>query len=290
MALKFGMGMRTLKQFMINPMDETVQFIQDRFTGPLPDTALVLGSGFGEIGDGLEGSTAIQTVKIPHWPVSTVHGHRGRLVLGRIGGEPVLALQGRVHYYEGYGIQDVVFPIRVLGRLGIRKLILTNAAGGIRPDFRPGDLMLITDHINFMGTNPLIGPNEETWGPRFPDMSTAYEPEYIALAEAGAGEVGVKVQKGVLAGMCGPSYETAAEIRMLKRLGADAVTMSTIPETITAVHMGMRVLGISFISNFATGVSSRRLSHNEVQDTARKYHSSFKKLVQAATQRISRHS
>ncbi|HEX9934806.1 MAG TPA: purine-nucleoside phosphorylase, partial [bacterium] len=202
--------------------------------------------------------------------------------------ERVLVQQGRVHFYEGYPIQQVVFPIRVFAALGIRRLILTNAAGGIRPDFQPGDLMLVIDQINWMGTNPLIGPNDPNWGLRFPDMSSVYDPEWIRLAETVGTELGIQLRKGVLAGTSGPSYETAAEIRMLKQIGADAVTMSTIPEAITAVQMGIRVLGISFISNYATGVSTQKLSHTEVEETARSHRNRFKTLVRNTAVRIVR--
>lgn len=268
--------------------EEAALFLTKQLSGPFPGTALVLGSGLGEIGDQLENQKFVETSQIPHWPVSTVPGHRGRVVLGGIEGESVLVLQGRVHYYEGYAIQEVVFPIRVIGRLGIRKIILTNAAGSLRLDFHPGDLMLIQDHINFMGTNPLIGSNRTEWGPRFPDLSEIYEPEYISLAKTIGQDLGLSICAGVLAGMCGPSYETAAECRMLRQLGADAVTMSTIPEAIAAVQMGMRVLGVSFISNYATGVSSQKLSHQEVEDNARKFRNGFQALVRNATVRISK--
>jgi purine-nucleoside phosphorylase len=215
-----------------------------------------------------------------------VPGHSGRIVAGSFDGVPLLLLQGRVHYYEGFPIRDVVFSVRVLGRLGIRRLILTNAAGGIHPSFRPGGLMLITDHINCMGTNPLIGPPDPGLGTRFPDMSTAYDPQYMALALRTARERRVPLRKGILAAMPGPSYETPAEIRMLRKLGADAVTMSTVPEAIAAVQMGMRVLGISFISNYATGVRPHRLSHVEIEETARQFHGRFKTLVKSVAVRI----
>jgi len=266
--------------------EAAVRFIKNAFPAPFPDLALILGSGLGDLGDELEHPRSVVAADIPHWPVSTVSGHKGCLVMGMLQGVPVLVMQGRVHFYEGYTIQDVVFPVRVFGLLGVKNLILTNAAGGIHSGLRPGDLMLITDHINMMGTNPLVGPNDPVWGPRFCDMSAAYDPECISLAEEIAAGLGLKLQKGVLAAMTGPSYETPAEIRMLAKLGADAVTMSTIPEAIAASQMGMRVLGISFISNFAAGISDARPSHDEVQATARQHRDRFNSLVRGIAVRM----
>jgi len=267
-------------------IDEAAAFLQMKIPRPLPAAAVVLGSGLGELADEAECATVLPMTQAPHWPVPTVPGHPGRIVAGTFDGIPLLLLQGRVHFYEGFSIQDVVFSIRVLGRLGIRRMILTNAAGGIRATFRPGDLMLIADHINLMGTNPLIGPHEPGLGTRFPDMTTVYDAEYISIAKKTARGLNLVLRKGVLAAMSGPSYETAAEIRMLRKLGADAVSMSTVPEAIAAAQMGMRVMGISFISNYATGVRPRRLSHAEVEETARRYRGRFKALVKSAAVRI----
>jgi purine-nucleoside phosphorylase len=271
---------------MNEKLKSAVRFIQAAFPGPPARLALILGSGLGGLGDELEQPRIVETFEIPHWPVSTVPGHKGRLVSGLMEGISVLIMQGRVHFYEGYAIQDVVFPVRVFGMLGIQTLVLTNAAGGINPGLKPGDLMLITDHINSMGTNPLIGPHDPEWGPRFPDMSSIYHSDCSAAAEEAAAELGIRLTRGVLAATTGPSYETAAEIRMLAKLGADAVTMSTIPEAIAASQMGMRVLGISFISNYATGISGSRLSHEEVENTAQKHRDRFKALVRETVVRL----
>jgi purine-nucleoside phosphorylase len=265
--------------------DEAVRTLMSRWPDCDARIAVVLGSGLGGFADTLEDVRALDAAEVPGWPVSTVEGHSGKLFLGRAAGRRVVVLQGRVHYYEGHPIDQVVFPVRVLGRLGVRVLILTNAAGGIRPDLRPGDLMLITDHINWMGVNPLIGPNDAGFGPRFPDLSAPYDPSLIETAEACASELGIPVAKGVLAATSGPSYETAAEIRMLGRSGADAVCMSTVPETIAAVHMGMRVLGISCIANAAAGMGSGPLSHEEVRRNADAARERFSKLISAVIRR-----
>jgi purine-nucleoside phosphorylase len=261
--------------------DEAVRFLKSRWPGSEPGIAVVLGSGLGGFADTLEDGRPVDAAEIPGWPVSTVEGHSGRLVLGRTAGKTVVVMQGRVHFYEGHPIDRVVFPVRVLGRLGVRVLVLTNAAGGIRPGLKPGDLMLITDHINWMGVNPLVGPNDPGFGPRFPDLSAPYDPALIAAAEAGASELNIPVTRGVLAATSGPSYETAAEIRMLGRFGADAVCMSTVPETIAAVHMGMRVLGISCIANAAAGLGPGPLTHDEVRRNADAARDRFSRLIGA---------
>ncbi len=232
-----------------------------------PILGLILGSGLGAYADTLEGRTVIPFQDLPHFPRSTVPGHSGNLVLGEAAGIPVAVLQGRVHFYEGYAMEEVVYPARVLGSLGIRRLIVTNAAGGINVGFQPGDLMLIRDHINLMGTNPLIGKNFDELGVRFPDMSEAYDGGMLATALRIAGGLGIALRQGVYLGLTGPSYETPAEIRMFRTLGADAVGMSTIPEVIVANHMGIRVLGLSCITNMAAGILPRKLTHQEVIDT-----------------------
>jgi len=229
-----------------------------------PSLAVILGSGLGEFADGLSSRQAIPFSAVPHFPLSSVAGHSGNVVLGRIGSAPVLCLQGRVHYYEGHDMRAVTFPIRVFARLGIRRLIVTNASGGINPRFRPGDLMLIRDHISLFCPNPLIGPNEASLGPRFPDMSAAYSEPLRQLARSCARGLKFSLGEGVYASVTGPSYESPAEIRMLKRLGADAVGMSTVPEVIVARHMGVECLGISHITNAAAGIAKRPLSHAEV--------------------------
>lgn len=207
---------------------EAVAAIRER-TGLVPEIGLILGSGLGDLAEQIEDATVIPYGEIPHFPVSTVAGHAGRLVIGRLEGKPVVAMQGRFHYYEGYSMAQVAFPVYVMKFLGTKVLIVTNAAGGMNKAFQPGDLMLIVDHLNFTGDNPLIGPNDDELGPRFPDMSRAYDPELIALAEQKAQELGIRVQKGVYAGISGPNYLPPAELVMLRRLGGDAVGMSTIP-------------------------------------------------------------
>ena len=253
-----------------------------------PSVGLILGSGLGEFLDELSGSVSIPYAEIPHFARSTVIGHSGNLVFNSIGSLPFAALQGRVHYYEGYAITDVVFPVRVLARLGIRKLVVTNAAGGINPNFAPGDLMLISDHINLMGTNPLTGRNLDPLGPRFPDMSEAYSRAFRALARSVAEERRIAVREGVYVGLAGPSYETPAEIRMLARLGADAVGMSTVPEVIAAAHAGIAVLGISCISNMAAGILDRKLDHAEVMETTTRVKDKFSSLIRGVLDRLAR--
>jgi purine-nucleoside phosphorylase len=258
---------------------EAACFIKKGYMPQDVRTAIVLGSGLGAFADELESPRIADTAFIPHWPASTVSGHKGCLVFGELEGNPLLIVQGRVHYYEGYQMDEVVFPVRVLAQLGIRNLILTNAAGALNPDYQPGDLMIIQDHINLMGTNPLIGPNEENRGPRFPDMSEPYNQAFIQILEKTAVELDIPIQKGVLAVTHGPTYETAAEVRMLRNLGGDAVCMSTVPEVIAAVHLGLRNLGISCITNMATGLSDSKLSHNEVEQTAGIAQTKFNRLI-----------
>ena len=249
---------------------QAADYLLKNYSGPFPEIGLILGSGLGKFVDQMQGQFSIDTTSIPSWPVSTVEGHQGRLVCGKVGNVSILILQGRVHYYEGYPIHHVVFPIRVLKKLGIRVLILTNAAGALNPKFIPGDLMLITDHINLMGTNPLLGFHDPDCGARFPDMSTPYDPALIQLAENTAKKVNIPLKKGILVATSGPSYETAAEIRMIRQMGGDAVCMSTIPEVIAGVQMGMSILGVSLITNMATGLSEKRLNHHEVKEVASK--------------------
>ncbi len=231
----------------------------------VPYCGIVLGSGLGGLTDEIDADAVVPYQAIPHFPVPTAAGHAGELVLGRLDGRPVAACRGRVHLYEGYTPQQVVFPVRLLAALGAPVLVLTNAAGGLNPAFQRGDLMLLTDHINFTGTNPLVGPNDDRIGPRFPDMSAVYDPALRALAEAAGRAEQVALRAGVYAGVVGPSYETPAEIRMLRALGTDAVGMSTVLEAIAARHAGMRVLGIAVITNAASGArDDAALSHEEV--------------------------
>jgi purine-nucleoside phosphorylase len=244
-----------------------------------PEVGVVLGSGLGEFADSVAEPTAIAYADIPHFKSASVAGHAGRLVLGKIGPTTVAVLQGRIHYYEGHDIGDVVFPVRVLAKLGARSLLLTNAAGGINRAFQPGDLMIIRDHINLTGLNPLRGANDERLGPRFPDMSAAYDPAFQKIIASALADIGLPAHRGVYAGLIGPSYETPAEIRMLAALGADAVGMSTVSEAICARHMGLRVAGISCITNLAAGLSAQQLSHQEVTETGERVKSDFIRLL-----------
>jgi purine-nucleoside phosphorylase len=248
---------------LIAQLDEAVALIRGRST-LAPKVGLVLGSGLGAFAQTLERATRIPYAQIPHFPVSTAIGHAGELVVGLCQGLPVAVMAGRVHGYEGYLPAEVVFPVRVLGRLGIRLLVMTNAAGSVNVNYKPGELMIIEDHINYMGSNPMIGPNPDALGERFFDMSDAYDPELRAIAEQACWKAGVPARKGVYIAFSGPSYETPAEIRMARALGADAVGMSTVPEVIAARHMGIRVLGISCITNMAAGVLKQKLDHREV--------------------------
>jgi purine-nucleoside phosphorylase len=252
----------------------------------VPQVGVVLGSGLGEFADSVVEQTAIGYADIPHFKSVSVAGHAGRLVMGRIGPASVAVLQGRIHYYEGHPIDDVVFPVRVLAALGIRNLLLTNAAGGINPEWRPGDLMVIRDHINLMGINPLRGANDERLGPRFPDMSAVYDPSFQDIIAAALGEIGRPAHRGVYLALSGPSYETPAEIRMLAALGADAVGMSTVPEAISARHMGLRVAGISCITNLAAGISAQPLSHQKVTETAERVKNDFIRLLNRVIPRM----
>lgn len=242
------------------------------------EVGLILGSGLGELGDEVENPIAISYSKIPHFPVSTVEGHAGQLVYGTLGGKKVLAMQGRFHFYEGYTLEEVTFPIRVMKALGIHSLIVTNAAGGVNTDFTPGELMMITDQINYTGTNPLIGPNDASMGPRFTDMSHAYDVAYQETVRSVAKNMDIDLKEGVYIGFSGPTYETPAEIKMVRQFGADAVGMSTVPEVIVANHAGMRVIGISCITNLAAGMQAT-LNHEEVVETTQRVKHTFKAFV-----------
>lgn len=239
----------------------------------------MLGSGLGDFADKLENAVSVEYSSIPDFPVSTVAGHRGRFVFGFIGNEPVVVMQGRIHYYEGYSMQEVVLPIRVLHSLGAQRLIITNAAGGIREDLASGSLMLITDHISDFVPSPLLGQNESELGARFPDMTGVYSAELRAKAKAAAEDLGIPLKEGVYVQTSGPNYETPAEIRMFRALGADAVGMSTVCEAIAAKHMGMELCGISCITNAAAGVCSTPLSHEDVQAAAKRIGVQFQQLL-----------
>lgn len=241
--------------------------------------ALVLGSGLGALADELTDAAALPYAEIPGFARSTVEGHAGRLVLGQLGELPVAAMQGRFHYYEGYPLEEVTFPIRTLALMGVKSLVLTNAAGGINVSFDQGSLMLINDHLNLLGANPLRGANDARFGPRFPDMTEVYDREYQELAIREAHAMGIELRRGVYAALPGPCYETPAEVRMLRALGADAVGMSTVPESIVARHMGLRVLGISCITNLAAGVIDRPVNHEEVIETGERVRDTFAQLL-----------
>lgn len=247
----------------------------------IPEMGIILGSGLGGFVQIMEDKVSIPYRDIPNFPVSTVEGHKGELVFGKVHGRPIVAMQGRFHYYEGYNMQEVTFPVRVMQVLGVTGLIVTNAAGGINPAFHPGDLILIKDHINMMGDNPLKGANLSNLGPRFPDLSEGYDLEWRQKALPIAQELGINPQEGVYAAMSGPSYESPAEIRFLRTIGADLVGMSTVPEVIVANHGGMRVLGISCVTNMAAGILPQRLSHAEVMETAERIEKQFVRFVQA---------
>lgn len=244
-----------------------------------PSIAIVLGSGLGSLSDSISDKVEIPYAEIPNFPSTTVPGHEGKLISGELSGRKIIAMKGRFHYYEGWNMDEVVLPLRIFKLLGVDKLILTNAAGGINTQFRPGDLMLIKDHIGFFADNPLRGTNIPEFGPRFPDMSQVYDRELIDISTECAFSNHIEIRRGIYAYVKGPSFETPAEIRALRSFGADAVGMSTVPEAITARHMGMKVLGISCITNMAAGVLEQSLNHEEVIETGKKAGAKFSKLV-----------
>lgn len=261
----------------IEKLKKAVEYIQKQGIEKI-DSAVILGSGLGNFAESIENAIILDYKDIPNFPVSTVEGHAGRLIYGDIKGKKVLAMQGRFHYYEGYEMEDVVFPVRVMAMLGVENLIVTNAAGGVNPKFKCGQLMLIKDHINFMGTNPLIGKNINELGVRFPDMSSAYSKDGIKLAKEIANKLDIDLTQGVYAAFTGPSYETPAEIKMIHSWGADAVGMSTVPEVIVANHAKINVIGISCVTNMAAGLQ-QSLNHEEVVKASAMVQESFKKLV-----------
>jgi purine-nucleoside phosphorylase len=266
-------------------LKSAVAYIESKLT-IRPRTAVVLGSGLGAFADALDNQTVIPYGDIPGWPQSTAVGHAGKIVVGAIDGLPVAALAGRAHLYEGYTAQQVVYGIRVLSGFGIESIILTNAAGGVNPSYGPGQLVLISDHINLLGQNPLTGPNEESAGPRFPDMSEAYLKRYRRIAQDAGREIGIDLQEGVYAALPGPSYETPAEIRYLRAIGADLVGMSTALETIAANHAGMKVLGISCVTNYAAGVTDQKLDHREVLETGERVKGTMVELLRRVLPRL----
>jgi purine-nucleoside phosphorylase len=252
-----------------------------------PRIGLVLGSGLGAFADELAGATRIDYAKIPHFPRSTAIGHAGRMVIGKSGDVPVAVMQGRVHFYEGYSQREVIFPMRVMARMGIRAALITNAAGGINTNFKQGCLVVLRDHINLQGTNPLIGPNDERFGQRFFDMTKAYWKPYREAALEEGKRLGIEIAEGVYAALTGPSYETPAEIRYLRTIGVDLVGMSTVPEVIAAAHLGIRVLGISCVTNMAAGILDQLITTEEVIETGERVKAEFVALLRAVIPRMS---
>ena len=251
---------------MYEKIQETASFLKERMTSK-PETAIILGSGLGHLADEIEVETEIAYSEIPNMPVSTVEGHSGKMLFGKLGGKEILAMQGRFHYYEGYSMKEVTFPVRVMYELGIKNLFVSNAAGGMNQAFHVGDLLVLNDHINMFPEHPLRGKNFPT-GPRFPSMHQAYDPEFIKIVEEAAEKLGIKIFKGVYLGTQGPTFETPAEYRMFRGMGADAVGMSTVPEVIVAVHCGIRVFGISVITDLGGFDEAVKVSHEEVQAAA----------------------
>ena len=266
---------------------EAAQYIQSKTT-LRPKIALVLGSGLGGFADEFENATKIPFAEIPYFPRSTAIGHAGQLVLGEVDGIPLAGMQGRVHLYEGYSAKDVAFPVRVFFRMGVRAIVLTNAAGGIKFEFSEGRLVVIRDHINLQGVNPLTGSNDERFGPRFPDMTIAYDKRFREMTVGEGNRMGIGMYEGVYAALAGPSYETPAEIRYLRSIGADLVGMSTVPEVIAARHCGIRVLGISCVTNPAAGILERPLNHEEVLQTAERVKGQFIGLLLGVIPRIAK--
>lgn len=259
-------------------MKDTLDYIEIFTDGFLPEIGLILGSGLGDLADEFC-EYSIPYEKIPGFVSSTVPGHKGHLVFAEVMGKRVVMMQGRNHYYEGYSMKDITYPVKVMKKLGVKTVIITNAAGAVNKSYRPGDFMIITDHLNFMGENPLVGPNDDSLGVRFPDMSAIYDKQLIKCADAASRIFGINLKHGVYVATSGPSYETPAEVKMFRYMGGDAVGMSTVPEAIVANYCGMKVLGISCISNFASGISSKTLSHEEVIEITNKFKPQFKSLI-----------
>jgi purine-nucleoside phosphorylase len=262
----------------LKSIEKSVKFLQGKIR-EVPEFAIILGSGLGLLTDFIEDKHEIDYSDIPGFVASTIQGHAGKLILGKLAGKNVLAMSGRFHLYEGHDVSTVTLPIRVFKKLGIHNLIVTNAAGGVNRNFNPGDLMIITDHIGIFAPSPLLGPNLDDFGSRFPDMSSVYDKELVSLAEKTGAKIGVTLKKGVYMYLKGPAYETPAEIRMLERFGVDAVGMSTVPEAVAARHANMKILGISCITNMASGILPQPLSHDEVKETAGSVGKSFCSLI-----------
>lgn len=274
--------MKDLKKKII----ESTEFIKNKIEF-LPEIGLILGSGLGSLANEIKDEIVVKYEDIPNFPVSTVEGHEGQLVIGTLEGKKVVAMQGRFHYYEGYTMQEVTFPVRVMKELGVKLILVTNACGGMNPELYPGALMFIEDHINFTGDNPLIGPNDNELGPRFPDMSTAYDKSLIELGQRVGENLGIETEKGVYIAISGPNYLSAAELRMLRKLGGDAVGMSTVPEVIVAKHAGLKVLGISCVTDMAIADGLEPLEHSQVVEVANKTKPKFIKLVKGILKEIS---
>lgn len=270
---------------IISSLSKTVDAIKLR-TNSKPRLGVILGSGLGAVEDIIQTECKIPFSEIPHFIPTNVIGHNGQLILGKIDRLEVAILQGRVHFYEGHQMSEIVYPVRTLAMLGIDSLLITNSAGGLNSDMSPGDFMVIQDHLNFMGDNPLKGPNLPQLGPRFPDMTEAYDPKLTSLLEGAFKELKLPYHKGVYAAVSGPTYETPAEVKMLKIMGGDAVGMSTVPEVIAANHLGLRVAALSCITNLAAGMSPNKLSHSEVTETASRVQASFKALIRSFSQRF----
>lgn len=278
----FNKAFKTKEELILNlkKIKESADFVKNNIS-ITPEIGVILGSGLGDLAEEIENKEIIKYSDIPNMPASTIKGHKGQFVVGTLKGKKVIMMQGRVHYYEGNKMSDVVLPVYIMKELGVKNMIVTNAAGGVNENYTPGDLMIIKDHIDFAFSNPLIGSNDEEIGPRFPDMSEAYNKNLIFLAEKEAEKLGFSLQKGVYTMMTGPSYETPSEIKMLRMLGADAVGMSTVPEVIAANHCGIKVLGISCITNMAAGILQQPLNHQEVIETSNKVRSKFISLLKS---------
>ena len=265
---------------------EAARFILGKAQGRSPRVAIVLGSGLGGVADAVTNAVEIPYEEIPHFPVSTVMGHAGKLLVGSCGGTEVVAMKGRFHFYEGYPMDEVTLPVRTFALMGIRSLVLTNAAGGVASGLFPGALMLITDHINMMGNNPLLGPNDDRFGPRFPDMTTVYTPEYQDAAREVARDLGIKLAEGVYLALTGPTYETPSEVRMMRMLGGDALGMSTVPEAIVARHCGMKIVAFSCITNAAAGMLDQEINHDEVMEVGKRAGAQLSELILSLLPRL----
>jgi len=270
---------------MKSMIEQAAAFIRSK-VDLVPPTGIILGTGLGSLTDGIEVTSAVDYGDIPHFPVSTVESHAGRLLFGHLKGKAIVAMQGRFHFYEGYSMQEVIFPVRVLKTLGIDTLIVSNACGGLNPQFRRGDIMIITDHINLQGDNPLIGPNDDSLGPRFPDMYNCYDKELVALAESAALEMKIPVQKGVYVAVSGPNLETAAEYRFLRIIGADVVGMSTVPEVLAARHQGTRVMAFSVVTDMGLPDALEPCSHEIVIAAAGKAEPKLRELIAGCVERL----